>query len=322
MFQAPPANKASQRLLSAGKRLACGVAEGDKVKILAVDDQPANLVAIDAVLGGAEYELIRAHSGSEALEALRQHPDTALVLMDVQMPIMDGFETARQIKEDPMFHEVPIIFISAIYTEDPFVKKGFKAGGVDYFTKPFDPEVLKLKVAIYASFRQKARLLREREMRIKESEELLRAGRKLRAVFESLPVGVVIANTLGHIGQTNEEVLNLLKSGTFGHSDSYGAFLAWWEKAGSVLRAPGGPLTRALSGHSSHNEVIPIACFDGTTKSFFVSASPLRNIEGNIVGAVLVLQDATEQRKIEADFDERIRRLICAGVELEESAKR
>src|SRR5579884_1859156 len=176
-----------------------------KAKILVVDDQPANLIALEAVLGGAQYELIRAHSGAEALAALRRHPDTALVLLDVQMPVMDGFETARRIEGMAGCEDIPIVFITAVYTDDPFVKQGFRAGGVDYFGKPFDPEVLKLKVAIYASFRQKANVLRERERQIRESEEVLRAGRKLAAVLESLPVGVIIADGFGHLGQTNEE---------------------------------------------------------------------------------------------------------------------
>src|ERR1700749_1502483 len=114
-----------------------------KGKILMVDDKTANLLALEAVLDRPEYDLIRANSGSDALEALHQHPDIALILLDVQMPIMDGFETARRIKRDPAYAAIPIIFITAVYTTDPFVLKGMQAGGIDYFTKPFDPEVLK-----------------------------------------------------------------------------------------------------------------------------------------------------------------------------------
>lgn len=290
-----------------------------KAKILMVDDTPANLLALEAVLDGPDYELIRAHSGSGALEALHQYPDIALILLDVQMPVLDGFETARQIKSHPAFADIPIIFITAVYTADPFVLEGMRAGGVDYFTKPFDPEVLKLKVSIYTSFRQKADLLREREQQIRESEEVLRVGRKLATMLESLPVGIVIADALGHIGQTNEEVLKILKSVEVSHADAYGKFLDWWQNEGAVLRGPHGPLVRALVGRSTYNEEVSVTCFDGAKKSVFVSASPLRNLEGRIVGAVLVLQDVSEQRKIEADFNDRLRRFISIGVELEES---
>ncbi|MGH7980949.1 MAG: response regulator [Limisphaerales bacterium] len=291
-----------------------------KAKILIVDDKAANLLALEAVLEGPEYELIRAHSGSEALEALHKYPDVALILLDVQMPIMDGFETARRIKNDPAYTGIPIIFITAVYTTDPFVLEGMKAGGVDYFTKPFDPEVLKLKVAIYTSFRQKSDLLRERERQIRESEEVLRVGRKLASLLESLPVGIVIADALAHIGQTNEEVLKILKCADASTADAYGRFFAWWQNGGSVLRGPGGPLMRALGGQATYSEEALIACLDGTKKSIFIDASPLRNLEGNVVGAVLVLQDVTEQRRIKADFEDRIVRLISTGIELEESA--
>lgn len=293
-----------------------------KAKILIVDDTAANLLALEAVLDSPEYELIRAHSGPDALVVLNQHPDIALILLDVQMPGMDGFETARRIKRNPACAAIPIIFVTAVYTADPFVLEGMRAGGVDYFTKPFDPEVLKLKVSVYTSFRQKADLLREREKKIRESEEVLRVGHKLASMLESLPVGIVISDALAHIGQANEEVLKILKSSELSHADAYGQFLAWWRNDGSALRGPNGPLMRALAGQSMSNQEVSINCFDGTKKTVFIGASPLRNLEGNIVGAVLILQDVSEQRKIEADFSDRIRRLISVGVELEESASR
>ena len=287
-----------------------------------VDDAPANLLALEAVLDGPDYDLIRANSGSEALAVLQQHPDVALILLDVQMPMMDGFETARRIKGDPRYSAIPIIFITAVYTTDPFVREGLRAGGVDYFTKPFDPEVLKLKVNVYTSFRQKAELLRERERQIQESEDVLRVGRKLTSMLESLPAGIVIADALAHVGQANEEVLKILRSADVTRADAYGQFLAWWQVGGMVLRGPDGPLMRALGGRLTYREEALITCLDGTKRPIFVDASPLRNVEGIIVGAVLVLQDVTEQRKIKADFEARITRFVSAGIELEQSAYR
>src|SRR5262245_28290036 len=93
-------------------------------KLLLVDDKPANLLALEAVLGETEYELIRASSGAQALALVQQH-EFALVLLDIQMPDMDGFETARRMKAMPQGAEVPIIFITAIYNEDPYVRKGY-----------------------------------------------------------------------------------------------------------------------------------------------------------------------------------------------------
>src|SRR4051812_46592216 len=116
------------------------------VKVLAVDDKPANLLALEAVLDDALYTLLQATSGPDALTILRDHPDIALILLDVQMPGMDGFEVARRIKKMAGYEEIPVIFITAICTEDPFVREGYQAGAVDYFSKPFDPDVLRRKV--------------------------------------------------------------------------------------------------------------------------------------------------------------------------------
>jgi CheY-like chemotaxis protein len=290
-------------------------------KLLLVDDKPANLLALEAVLDSPEYQLIRAQSGLDALDQLRAHPDVALILLDVQMPGIDGMETARRIKELPGCRDLPIIFITAIFTEDPFVKKGYEAGAVDYFSKPFDPEILRLKVGIYASFRQKATLLKDKERQLRESEELLRTGRKLSGILESLRVGVIITDAKGRVCQTNDEILKILKSVDQVQSDSYGEFIDWWNGDGQLLKGRDGPLMRSLiKGEASHNEVLQLKCLDHTTKSVFTSTSPLRGLDGHIVGAVLVMQDVTAHREIEEDIEKRIVNLVSLGVEFEEAA--
>ena len=292
-------------------------------KLLLVDDKPANLLALEAVLESPDYTLIRAQSGPEALAQLHAHPDIALILLDVQMPGMDGMETARRIKEIPACQDIPIIFITAIFTEDPFVKRGYEAGAVDYFSKPFDPEILRLKVGIYASFRQKASLLKDKERQLRESEELLRTGRKLSGILESLRVGVIITDAHGRVCQTNDEVLNILKSVDQLRTDSYGEFLEWWDHDGQLLKGREGPLMRSLlKGDVSHNELVQLNCFDRSTKSVFASTSPLRGLDGHIVGAVLVIQDVTAQKEIEEDIEKRILQLVSLGVEFEEAAVR
>ena len=184
-----------------------------KPTILAVDDTPGNLLALDAVLE-RDFVLVSARSGEEAIALLHKRRDIDVILMDVQMPGMDGFEAAALIKKMPGCEEIPIVFITAVYSEDPHVKRGYAAGGVDYFTKPFDPDLLRLKIGIYASFRQRAAVLRERERQIKETEDLLRAGRKLSLLLESLPVGVLISDVDGRICQANDEVARICKSTT------------------------------------------------------------------------------------------------------------
>jgi CheY-like chemotaxis protein len=282
-----------------------------RVKVLAVDDKPANLLALEAVLDEQDYIILPAHSGADALALLKANPDVALILLDVQMPIMDGFEVARRIKKMPGFEDIPVIFITAICTEDPFVRQGYDVGAVDYFSKPFDPDVLRRKVKVYASFQQKSALLRERERQLTETEELLRVAREHAAVMETLNVGVLISDADGRICQTNDAVLKILKSVDDATNDSYGKFLAWWDGEGQLLKNHDGPLLRALKkGEVSHHETVEIQCFDQTCKAISTSASPLRGRSGEIVGAVVVIRDVTAHRKGEEQIEDRIVRLI------------
>jgi CheY-like chemotaxis protein len=293
-----------------------------RANILAVDDKRANLLALEALLGG-DHNLLFAKSGDEAISLLEKAKDVDLILMDVQMPGLDGFETASRIKKMTQCHDIPIIFITAVYSDNPYVKRGYEVGGIDYFSKPFDPEILKMKVEIYSSFRLKADLLKEKERHIQESEELLKVGRRLSAVLERLPVGVLIADVEGRICQTTEEVSRIFRSGEPTAHDSYGESLGWWNEGGQTLKSDEGPLARALQrGESSHSELISIRCFDGTEKKILASAAPLRALDRRIVGAVVVIQDFTESRKIEADLEQRVTKLVALGVELEESAAR
>ena len=289
-----------------------------KARILVVDDKRANLLALEMVLG-AEYELRLADSGAEALAAVQAHADIDLILMDVQMPGMDGFEAAARIKQLEGARDIPIIFVTAVYTEDPFIRKGYEVGGIDYFSKPFDPEILKMKVAVYASFRQKAQFLRERELHVRESEELLRVGRKLSSMLESLPVGVLIADVDGRICQATEGASRILNTADVSEADSYGEILGWWDSAGRLVKQ--GPLARALQeGVSSHSERLEIRRFNGSHKTIVVSAAPLSGLDARRVGAVVLLQDLTEAHKIEQDLARRVTSLVSIGVELEESA--
>jgi CheY-like chemotaxis protein len=287
--------------------------------ILAVDDTPGNLVALEAVLD-RDFSLVFARSGAEAIEVVRDRRDIDVVLMDLQMPVMDGFEAASRIKKLPGCADLPIVFITAVYHEDPFVKRGYAVGGVDYFTKPFDPDLLRLKMSIYASFRQKAAVLREREDQIRETEEVLKAGRKLSAVLESLPVGILVADMQGRIVQNNDEVARIFKATEIIEHDEYGELLGWWTSEGQQLKDPLGPLARALSsGESTHNETRQIRCFDGSTRTIRVSTSPLSGVRDKIAGAVIILKDVTEPKQIEEEFEARVARLLSLGIELEQT---
>lgn len=124
-----------------------------KPKILIVDDKPENLVALEVVLKDMDIELIKANSGNEALKASLHH-DFALALLDIQMPEMDGYELAGILREEEKTNHLPFIFISAVYTDNLNVFKGYEKGAFSFITKPFQPEILINKVKFFVEKHQ------------------------------------------------------------------------------------------------------------------------------------------------------------------------
>src|SRR3712207_325718 len=121
-----------------------------------VDDRPENLLALEAILQGLGHELIKARSGEEALKYLLTE-DVALMLLDVQMPGMDGFETAAHVKKREKTRDIPILFLTAIDGGAHQAFRGYAAGAVDYLSKPFDPWVLKAKVGVFVELYERRR---------------------------------------------------------------------------------------------------------------------------------------------------------------------
>ena len=130
----------------------------NKPKILIVDDRLENLVALETLLSDINADIIRANSGNEALQFSLEH-EFALVLIDVQMPDMDGFETVKLMRHVEKTKYVPVIFVSAIYSDDFYKIKGVESGAVDFITKPIIPEILLGKVMIFLElYEQKKKL--------------------------------------------------------------------------------------------------------------------------------------------------------------------
>ncbi|HUQ48813.1 MAG TPA: hybrid sensor histidine kinase/response regulator [Gemmatimonadaceae bacterium] len=166
-----------------------------RVKLLLVDDRPENLLALEAILEPLGQTLVSAHSGDEALKCVLQH-DFAAILLDVQMPDMNGFDVAQIIKSREKSRYIPIIFLSAINKEDAYVFKGYSMGAVDYVFKPFNPDVLRSKVAVFVDLYLKQEQLREqseqlaesarRELELEHKTELLEAEAKSAAKLSEL----------------------------------------------------------------------------------------------------------------------------------------
>lgn len=135
----------------------------EKVKILLVDDRPENLFSLEAILDESDREIIKAESGNEALKLAIKH-EFALILSDVQMPGMDGFEMLEILRTNPKNKLVPVIFVTAISKEEQYVHKGYSEGAVDYLFKPLNPEIVRAKVEVFvALYKQNRELKKQRE---------------------------------------------------------------------------------------------------------------------------------------------------------------
>ncbi|MGW6241083.1 response regulator [Streptomyces sp. NPDC055094] len=180
----------------------------DRASILLVDDLEDNLVALEAVLASLDEPLVRARSGEEAVQALLREP-FALILLDVRMPGMDGFETAYRIKRLERAKDIPIIFLNGPESDSGYAFRGYATGAADFLTKPFDPWMLRAKVSVFLDLHRKNRqlerlLAREQEHlgeitdRLASIEDELRGGDP--AVLDS------VGKQLARIGETLDEL--------------------------------------------------------------------------------------------------------------------
>jgi light-regulated signal transduction histidine kinase (bacteriophytochrome) len=135
------------------------------IKILIVDDKKENLLSLQVILADRGYQFVEATSGKDALRILLKNQDFAIILMDVQMPLMDGFETAELIRQSDKLKHVPIIFLTANMNTNEYIFKGYQSGAVDYMIKPLSAEILQAKVMIFTELFRK-----NQELRIKEEE--------------------------------------------------------------------------------------------------------------------------------------------------------
>jgi PAS domain S-box-containing protein len=154
------------------------------VEILIVDDRPENLLALEAILEPLGQILIRAHSGDEALRLLLKH-DFAMILLDVQMPGINGFETARIVKARERTKYIPIIFLTAISKDEEYIFEGYSVGAVDYMAKPFQPDILRSKVNVFVDLFQKQRQLSAQQQFLAQAQRRELELRHMRELWES-----------------------------------------------------------------------------------------------------------------------------------------
>ena len=172
----------------------------EEALILAVDDTPANLVALERVLGSIEARIIRASSGEEALALCLRHR-FALAILDVQMPGMDGYELAEILLGDPATSRTPIIFMTAAFFDERHIFKGYVTGAVDYIIKPYNPEMLQAKVRVFLELAQQRQQLEQ--MLIERNRALDASEDRFDDLFELAPQALLMGRPDGSIQKSN-----------------------------------------------------------------------------------------------------------------------
>src|SRR3989442_1144417 len=178
---------------------------GLRARILMVDDHQPNLLALEAILAPLGEELVGVTSGEDALRQLLEG-EFALILMDVQMPGMDGIETAAVIKQRDRNRSTPIIFLTAIAKDPSFIFKGYSQGAVDYLLKPFDPEILRTKVSVFVDLWKRGELIKRQAamLRAQELRDLERRSEvRFHGLTDSMPQCVWAARRDGEIYYCN-----------------------------------------------------------------------------------------------------------------------
>ncbi len=164
--------------------------------ILVVDDQPDTLTALEALLASLGHRIVTARSGEEALRRLLDE-DFGVIVMDVRMPGMDGFETVELIKQRPRHEDTAVVFLTGADADSEQIQRGYSAGAVDYIVKPVDPDVLRSKVAMLIALAEKNAALRESEVRF-------------RAAFEGAPIGIGLSELDGDWIEVNGALCEML----------------------------------------------------------------------------------------------------------------
>jgi PAS domain S-box-containing protein len=279
--------------------------------LLLVDDRPQNLLALQAILEPLGHELVSANSGAEALRCLLHRDDFAVILLDVQMPDLDGFEVAEVIKQRERTSLIPIIFLTALSKEQRHVFRGYEVGAVDYVFKPFDPEILRAKVAVFIELWEKNQQIRRQAEQLAEQElaELRRASaERYRQLADAMPQIVWTSDSSGnatyynrrwfeYTGMTDDEV-DATAWSRFTHPDDLPETIARREQT--------------LADGSVFEVEYRFRAADGTYRWHLGRAVPIRHETGEIDFWIGTATDIDDRKRIE----EAQRFLLDAGGKL------
>jgi PAS domain S-box-containing protein len=261
-----------------------------RASVLLVDDEPDNLVALTAVLEPLDRELVQAGSGEEALRLLLKR-EFAVILLDVRMPGLDGFETAALIKKRERTRHVPIIFVTAVSKDTEHVFRGYSEGAVDYLLKPYDPAVLRSKVSVFIE-------LYEQTSALEASEE------RFRTAFANAPSGMAVVAPEGGLLQVNRALAQMVGRSQDGLAGSRWESIIHPDERADDRRA----LRELIEGKRAvYRAERRCLHADGQVLLFAVSVSPMAGPGDRPAQLIAQLEDVTERKQAELERAERLR---------------
>jgi PAS domain S-box-containing protein len=274
-----------------------------KINILLVDDHPENLLALEGILESLGQNLVRATSGAKALKCLLNQ-DFAVILLDVQMPDMDGFETAALIRQRDRSRHTPIIFLTAFSSSDEMVTKGYSLGAVDYLFKPINADILKSKVTAFVElFQKSAEIERQAAELAQINAELKKSEERFRGLSASSPVGIFLTDTNGICTYANpryQAIFGVTEAEILGegwiqiiHPDDLEQVSSKWYNA-------------ARAGNEYRGE-FRIIRPDGVEHWIYACSSPMYCSLSELIGHVGSVEDISERKIVEAQKIELIR---------------
>jgi len=292
------------------------MSKNEKVNILMVDDQPAKLLSYEVMLGGLGENLIKANSAKEALELLLK-TDVAVVLMDVSMPELDGFQLAAMIRQHPRFQRTAIIFVSAVHLTDVDQLRGYEHGAVDYISVPVVPELLRAKVRVFADLHRKTRqlealnrdleqrvldrteeLARKAELLLQLNMELIGKNQELDAIVSTAPDVIFSSQEDGGYEYVSERFHDYT-----GTEPDSGRPINWFDyvHGDDVDRAKKGWM-QSVQSKGSYESEYRLRSKDGSYRWFRSRAVPIRDPEGRIVKWYGTCSDIHDSKLLEQSF--------------------
>lgn len=267
-----------------------------KVNILMVDDHPENLLALEAILEGLGQNLVKAYSGMEALRCLLNQ-DFAVILLDVQMPDMDGFETAALIRQRARSHSTPIIFLTAFSTSDTLQIRGYSLGAVDYLFKPIQPEILTSKVSVFVELYQKtAQIERQAAALAATNAELKKSEERFRRLSASSPVGIFLIDTAGCCTYTNARYQAIC-----GCTLEQSLSRDWWQMIHPEERdAVFAEWSACFQAGQEYSNEFHIQTQD-IVRWVHLRSSPMLCDKGEVIGYVGTLEDISDRKQAEEE---------------------